>query len=94
MIIWGGIQNRIMVVNRRIVDDYYPKFFTKEFVANWMGISSKMPSLEELDIATDKELLSDLFGTKMMIAVQNELILDTQERNQELMALVEAELKK
>ncbi len=90
----GGIQNRIMVVNRRIVDDSYPKFFTKEFVANWMGISSKMPSLQELDIATDKKLLSDLFGTKMMIAVQNELILDTQERNQELMALVEAELKK
>ncbi|MDC6389375.1 DUF6090 family protein [Maribacter sp. PR1] len=90
----NGVQNRIAVINRRVVDDSYPKFFSKEFVANWMGISSNMPPVKDLDIATDTKLMSDLFGIKMIIAVQNELVRDTQSRNQELIALVEAELKK
>ncbi|ASV31781.1 hypothetical protein [Maribacter cobaltidurans] len=72
----------------------YLKYAVGEIILVVIGISSKMPSLQELDIATDKKLLSDLFATKMMIGVQNELILDTQSRNQELIALVEAELKK
>lgn len=88
-----GVQNRIAVINRRVVDDSYPKFFSKEFVANWMGISSEMPPVQDLDIATDSRLMSDLFGIKMIIGVQNDLIRYTQKRNQELMALVEAELK-
>ena len=89
----NGVQNRIAVINRRVVDESYPKFFSKEFLAHWMGISSNMPSVKDLDIATDTKLMSDLFGIKMIIAVQNELIRDTQKRNHELMAMVNAELK-
>lgn len=88
----GGVQNRIAVINRRVVDDSYPHFFTKEFVTNWMGISSNMPAVKDLDIATDSKLMSDLFGIKMIISVQNELIRDTQKRNLELMSLLESEL--
>ncbi|PNQ72176.1 hypothetical protein C1T31_12680 [Hanstruepera neustonica] len=87
-----GVQNRIMVLNRRIVDEYYPKFFTKEFVANWMGIPSKMPSVTDLDIATDKELLSGLFGIKMIILNQNELIRSTQKQNEALITLISSVL--
>ena len=90
----SGVQNRIAVINRRVVDESYPRFFTKEFVANWMGISSNMPTVKELDIATDTKLMSDLFGIKMIIGVQNELIRDTQKRNHELMFKVENELNK
>jgi len=89
-----GVQNRIIVVNRRIVDEHYPKFFSKEFVQEWMGISSKMPPLSELDIATDKRLMSDLFGLKMIIIHQNELISNTQNQNVELIALINSNLNK
>ncbi|WP_426429575.1 DUF6090 family protein [Winogradskyella sp. HB-48] len=88
-----GIQNRISVINRRVVDEHYPKFFTKEFVQNWMGFSSNMPPLSDLDIATDNKLMSDLFGIKMIINVQNELIKNTQKRNQEVVALLNSSLK-
>lgn len=88
-----GVQNRIAVMNRRVVDEHYPKFFTKEFVTNWMGFSSKMPSLTELDIATDKKYMSDLFGIKMIISVQNKLIMDTQKLNEELKNLLDSNLK-
>ncbi|MAB47293.1 MAG: hypothetical protein CMC05_01555 [Flavobacteriaceae bacterium] len=88
-----GVQNRISVINRRVVDEHYPKFFTKEFVQNWMGFSSKMPPLSDLDIATDNRLMSDLFGIKMIINVQNELIKNTQKRNQEVVALLNSNLK-
>ncbi len=89
-----GVQNRIGVYNRRVVDEHYPKFFTKEFVSKWMGISSKMPPVTDLDIAIDKNLMSDLFGIKMIIFNQNELIRDTQIRNLELIALLNSEIKK
>ena len=88
-----GVQNRISVLNRRVVDEHYPKFFTKEFVQNWIGFSSKMPPLSDLEIETDNKLMSDLFGIKMIINVQNELIKNTQKRNQELMALLNSNLK-
>ncbi len=89
----GGVQNRIMVLNRRVVDESYPKLFTKEFVSNTLGISSKMPAVSDLDIATDEKLLSDLFGIKMIIFNQNELIIDTHNRNQELVSLLNSDLK-
>lgn len=89
-----GVQNRIAVINRRVVDEHYPKFFTKEFVTYWMGFSSKMPSTADLDIATDQKLMSDLFGIKMIISVQNELIAETQKLNLKLMNLLNSNLKK
>ena len=89
-----GVQNRIAVINRRVVDEHYPKFFTKEFVSNWMGFSSKMPSLTDLDIETDNNLMSDLFGIKMIISIQNELIVDTQKLNIELINALDANLEK
>jgi hypothetical protein len=88
-----GVQNRISVLNRRVVDEHYPKFFTKEFVTNWMGFSSKMPPLSDLEIEKDNKLMSNLFGIKMIINVQNELIKNTQKRNQELMTLLTSNLK-
>ncbi|MFZ6053027.1 DUF6090 family protein [Halocola ammonii] len=87
-----GVQNRIVVINRRVVDEHFPKFFTKEFVATRMGVSSKMPALTELNIATDQKLMSDLFGIKMILSVQNELIENTQKLNLELLSLMNADL--
>lgn len=89
-----GVQNRIAVINRRVVDEHYPKFFTKEFVINRMGFTSKMPPVNDLDIATDKKLMSDLFGIKMIILAQNELIQATKLKNQELITLINMDLKR
>ncbi|WGK65150.1 DUF6090 family protein [Croceiramulus getboli] len=89
-----GIQNRIAVINRRVVDVHFPKFFSKEFVSEWIGISSEMPEVNELNIASDQEFMADLFGVKMIISVQNELIRATQKSNQQLIALVESEINK
>ena len=89
-----GVQNRIAVLNRRVVDEHYPKFFSREFVTEWIGISSKMPATDDLEIATDNRLMSDLFGIKMVILNQNELILNTQKRNRELIELLNTDLEK
>ena len=88
-----GVQNRVSVLNRRVVDEHYPKFFTKEFVAQWMGIPSKLPPVSELDIAADNKFISDLFGIKMVVLNQNQLILNTQEQNRELIAKVNLNVK-
>ena len=88
-----GVQQRIAVLNRRIVDEHYPKFFTKEFVSDWIGISSNMPPVSDLDVATDYQLMAELFGIKMVILNQNELIVNTKKRNKELIALLNSDLK-
>ncbi|SDQ04927.1 DUF6090 family protein [Flagellimonas zhangzhouensis] len=90
----GGVQNRIMVLNRRVVDDSYPKLFTKEFVSNALGFSSKIPTVSEMDIASDVKLMTDLFGIKMIINNQNQLIIDTQKQNQDLITLLNSELNR
>lgn len=87
-----GVQNRIAVINRRVVDEHYPKFFTREFVSARMGISSEMPPVEAMDIALDQYLMSDLFGIKIILGVQDELIYDTQQHNQDLLARLHLEL--
>ncbi|MGS2727350.1 DUF6090 family protein [Psychroserpens sp. BH13MA-6] len=89
----SGVQNRVAVINRRVVDEHYPKFFTKEFAANWIGIATKLPAVQDLDITTDKKLMSDLFGIKMILPIQNKLIADTQQLNQELMTLIHSDLE-
>ena len=87
-----GVQNRISVSNRRVVDEHYHKFFTMEFVKNWVGFSSNMPQVGDLDISSDNKLMSDLFGIKMIILNQNNLMIATQKQNQEIMALVKSDL--
>lgn len=80
----GGIQDRVIYMNRKVVDHAFPKFFTKEFIQNRMGFSSEMPSISELNIAKDQTLISDLYGIIYLIRIQNELIIETQENNRQL----------
>ncbi len=89
----NGVQERLAVINRRVIDEHYPKFFTQEFVNIWMGFSSKMPPVSDLDIATDQQLMADLFGIKMIVMNQNELIMNTQKQNLDLLAKLNSVLK-
>jgi hypothetical protein len=67
----SSIQERIISMNRKIIDDYFSKFFTKEYAQLTMGLSTDLPSQKESEIHLNQEFLSDLYGVSYVISLQN-----------------------
>ena len=70
----GGVQERIITMNRRVVDIYYPTFFTKERSKQVFNLSTELPSFETLTIHKNQNFLSDLYGINYIINVQNQFM--------------------
>jgi hypothetical protein len=72
----GSIQERIIHMNRKIIDDYFPEFFTKEYVQDAMGLRTNLPLQKDLKIHLNQQFLSDLYGVSYIINLQNTFLRD------------------
>ena len=77
----GGIQERIIQMNRKVSDNYYYRFMTREYVQQLVNISTEFDSVEDLDIHKDRSLFSELYGIQYIIRLQDNLMRITLEKN-------------
>lgn len=67
----GGIQERIVIMNRKVIDGNYQKFVTKQYVQKNFGMATQFSDNSTLAIHVDQEFFSDLYGISYIIALQN-----------------------
>ena len=67
-------------MNRKIIDENFPKFFTRELALKFVNINTDLPSIAEFDLHKNQVLLSDLFGLSYLMNLQNEAINITAEK--------------
>ena len=89
----GGVQERIVITNRQIVDQWFGQLFTKEFVKENLNISSNLPSNSELRLHLQSEFISDLFGVNYIIDNQSNLLKGVLESNSKLRILIRNNIK-
>ena len=82
----GGIQERIKIMNRRIIDRYYSNFFTKEFALQMLDMKTDLTSISSLNIHKNQNFLSDLYGVLMVLYSQDDLL---KEKMLEITSLIE-----
>jgi len=77
----GGIQERLISINRRVVDKYWPKFITKESVMKDLNIDVDLISYKELAIHKETEFLAYLGGSKQLVKEQNNMLKEIKRQN-------------
>jgi hypothetical protein len=82
----GSVQERIKIMNRKIVDESYPKFFTKEYTEQSLNLKTDLPPNSEFDLHKNQTFLSDLFGSRYLLNEQN---IDLKEFEQEIDHILE-----
>ena len=80
----AGVQERIIGMNRMVVDEWFPKFFTKEYVQSNLGIKTELPSYSTLKLHQNSKFISDLYGITRIIEIHNLFLGGWLERNHEL----------
>ncbi|MEM8508673.1 MAG: DUF6090 family protein [Bacteroidota bacterium] len=68
----SSVQERIKTMNRKVVDENFPKFFTREYVMENLKMSTQLPASDESTIHLNQTFLSDLFGITYLIRVQDQ----------------------
>ncbi|MEM9000643.1 MAG: DUF6090 family protein [Bacteroidota bacterium] len=68
----SSVQERIKTMNRKVIDENFPQFFTKEYVLENLQLSTQLPSQDDNTIHLNQTFLSDLFGIIYLINLQNE----------------------
>ncbi|MEM9076758.1 MAG: DUF6090 family protein [Bacteroidota bacterium] len=89
----SSVQERIRSMNRKVIDENYPRFFTKEYVLEKLQISTELPSLDENQIYLNQTFLSDLYGIIYLINVQNQGLQDTNTTIDKAVNLIDVQLK-
>ena len=77
-------QERVWIVNRRILDQHFPKFVSNAV----LNYPNSLPKLEALDFHKDPYLYSDLYSLREVVNNQTELMNDIEARNQELITAI------
>ena len=88
----GGVQERIVFMNRKIIDDNYKKFVTKQFVQNNYGISTQFSDNSSLSVHLDQEFFSDLYGVSYIINLQNTFFEDLLRKIRSMIELLDENL--
>ncbi|NKI30951.1 DUF6090 family protein [Croceivirga thetidis] len=89
----SSVQERLKFMNRKVVDEVFPKFFTKEFVAKNLGITTDFPSKDENKLHLNQTFLSDLYGIVYLINLQNEFLKDINLNITEALELIDKQLE-
>ena len=76
-------------MNRRIVDNAFPIFFTRENTKTLLNLSTEMPKNEALDIHKSQWLLSELYGLTYIINLQNQGLQEFKRNVEKLIQLID-----
>ncbi|MEO1032265.1 MAG: DUF6090 family protein [Bacteroidota bacterium] len=89
----GSVQERIKIMNRKVIDENFHQFFTKEYTLKSLNIDTEFPTNTEFKLHLNQQLLSDLFGIRFIMNLQNEFLNDTNERVETLIDLLNKEIQ-
>lgn len=88
----GSVQERIKIMNRKVIDENFPKFFTKEYALKNLNIETDLPSESEFDLHKNQVFISDLYGIQYLINLQNEFLKATDDNIQEIIKLIDTKI--
>ena len=89
----GSVQERIMIMNRKVIDENFPKFFTREYTLKTLNLDTKLPTNKEFNLHLNQRFLSDLFGIRYLIKMQNDFLNHTSIEIKALKTLINQELE-
>ncbi|MEO0570890.1 MAG: DUF6090 family protein [Bacteroidota bacterium] len=89
----GSVQFRVRQMNRRIVDKAFPMFFTRENTKSLLGLSTELPTNNELTIHKEQWLLSELYGLIYILGLQDEGLIGFKQNIKELILLIDNTLE-
>lgn len=70
----GGIQERVRITNRKVIDNFFPLFITRENVMAMTNLETEMPLNEDVEIHKNQYFLSELYGIQALINLQNDFL--------------------
>lgn len=85
----GSIQERIKTMNRKVIDENFPKFFTREYTKKNLNLDTEFPTLKEFALHHNQKLLSDLYGIRYLINMQNGFLEDTKSHIESLIKVID-----
>ena len=88
----GGVQERLKLMNRKVIDNVFPQFFTREFAEQELGLKTKLSTIKESKISQNKEFISDLYGITYLINLQNNFLSNTLNQIKTSLNLIEENL--
>ena len=89
----GGVQFRVQQMNRRIIDNAFPRFFTQENTKTLLGLSTDLPTNNELNIHKEQWLLSELYGLIYILNLQDRGLLGFKLNIEQLISLIDNTLE-
>ena len=89
----GSVQERLKRMNRKVIDDNFPSFMTKEMALITTNLHTDLPSFEELDPHLKQTFLSDLYGIRYLISEQNRGLVSFNEQIDTILALIDESTK-
>ena len=88
----GSVQERLKVMNRKVIDENFPKFFTQEYTLKNLNLNTNLPPTSEFDMHLDQNLISDLFGIRFLINMQNNFLNERKAQVEGLIEQIELEI--
>lgn len=89
----GSVQERIKIMNRKVIDENFSKFFTKEYTLKNLKMNTHLPSNSEFNMHYSQQLLSDLYGILFLINMQNNFLKDANNQINILINLIDQQIK-
>ena len=69
-----GIQERLVQMNRKVVDEAFPEFFTKEFAKAKLNLETELKSIQNVELHKNPVFLSDLYGISYLMTMQDSFL--------------------
>ena len=76
-------------MNRKIIDENFPKFFTREYAQRNLNLETELPGIKEFDHHRNQTFLSDLFGARFLIQMQSEGLEDIAKEIDNMIELID-----
>ncbi|MBW8243063.1 hypothetical protein K1F50_09655 [Muricauda oceani] len=72
-----GLQERLVQMNRKVVDEAFPEFFTREFAKAQLNLDTELKPIDEVELHKSSVFLSDLYGISYLINMQDDFLKTT-----------------
>ena len=76
-------------MNRKVIDENFPKFFTKEYTLKHLNMETDFPTNAQFDMHLNQQFMSDLYGIGYLINAQNQFLNSTNNQVSTLIELID-----
>ncbi|MBO0331110.1 DUF6090 family protein [[Muricauda] lutisoli] len=72
-----GVQERLVQMNRKVVDEAFPEFFTREFAKAQLNLDTELRPIDQVEFHKSSVLISDLYGIGYLLVMQDNFLKTT-----------------